>query len=339
MANPDPGQAANDAFASAIAFIPGGTAILNVAILLFVTFFFTSTMSSHVLEYIAGLINLRGKNLKQRLRKSLGKWITRNIYEAPLIRSLVGTSGTWGAASYIERDIFARAFADLYKLGEPLPAAANPLAKPNLSRREQARAKAEIEADGEGRALIQKLQDEAKGKPDEYLKSIGEWFDALNERLNGTYTRWSTGRLFLIGLVLAVALDIDTVHYAGSMFANPDLAKKLVDDVAAAMPKDAPSDLSTLTEDQRKKLDEAVAAAWKSAKAGDATGGYGWQVVPKEPKDWLVKILGWLLTGIATSLGAQFWFNLLSESLKLRAAGPKPGEEKKTDSKAGGTKT
>ncbi len=41
---------------------------------------------------------------------------------------------------------------------------------------------------------------------------------------------------------------------------------------------------------------------------------------------WAAKLLGWLLTALATSLGAQFWFNLLSESLKLRAAGRKPDD-------------
>jgi len=49
--------------------------------------------------------------------------------------------------------------------------------------------------------------------------------------------------------------------------------------------------------------------------------------VPRASWEWAPKLLGWLLTAIATSLGAQFWFNIMSEALKLRAAGHKPGED------------
>jgi hypothetical protein len=55
----------------------------------------------------------------------------------------------------------------------------------------------------------------------------------------------------------------------------------------------------------------------------------------------LVKFLGWLLMALATSLGAQFWFNLLSEALKLRATGRKPpnGEGEKDEQPERGAPT
>lgn len=37
---------------------------------------------------------------------------------------------------------------------------------------------------------------------------------------------------------------------------------------------------------------------------------------------WIV--FGWLLTALATSLGAPFWFDTLQKCLRLRTAGPKP---------------
>lgn len=39
---------------------------------------------------------------------------------------------------------------------------------------------------------------------------------------------------------------------------------------------------------------------------------------------WLSALLGWTMTGLATSLGAPFWFDMLGKVLNLRAAGPKP---------------
>ena len=47
----------------------------------------------------------------------------------------------------------------------------------------------------------------------------------------------------------------------------------------------------------------------------------------------LGQLTGWLLTALATSLGAQFWFNLMSEALKLRATGRKPDDTPKKEEK------
>ena len=39
-------------------------------------------------------------------------------------------------------------------------------------------------------------------------------------------------------------------------------------------------------------------------------------------------LFGWLLTALAISLGASFWFDLLSKLVKIRTAGPKPDQDK-----------
>jgi hypothetical protein len=39
---------------------------------------------------------------------------------------------------------------------------------------------------------------------------------------------------------------------------------------------------------------------------------------------WLVKLLGFLLTVIALSLGAQFRFDVLNKIARLRSTGPPP---------------
>ena len=43
----------------------------------------------------------------------------------------------------------------------------------------------------------------------------------------------------------------------------------------------------------------------------------------KEP----ITILGWIVTAIALSLGAPFWFDLLQKFVNLRGAGVKPKRE------------
>jgi hypothetical protein len=41
---------------------------------------------------------------------------------------------------------------------------------------------------------------------------------------------------------------------------------------------------------------------------------------------WLVKLLGLLITVCAVSLGAPFWFDMLSKFVNLRGSGTRPGE-------------
>ena len=81
-----------------------------------------------------------------------------------------------------------------------------------------------------------------------------------------------------------------------------------------------------LTDADKKKLQESVARAYAQLRT-IAPPNYAWQTPPGKIDDWPGKLLGWLLTALATSLGAQFWFNIMSESLKLRSAGRKPVDD------------
>jgi hypothetical protein len=47
---------------------------------------------------------------------------------------------------------------------------------------------------------------------------------------------------------------------------------------------------------------------------------------PKDVSGWLLCVGGWLLSIIAISLGAPFWFDLLSKLMNVRNAGQKPEE-------------
>ena len=46
----------------------------------------------------------------------------------------------------------------------------------------------------------------------------------------------------------------------------------------------------------------------------------GWEIAPKK-EEWLNKIIGLLLTVLAVSLGAPFWFDVLNRVAKIRSTG------------------
>ncbi len=52
----------------------------------------------------------------------------------------------------------------------------------------------------------------------------------------------------------------------------------------------------------------------------------GWVVLPQTAFGWFLKIIGLLLTTLAISLGAPFWFDFLRKILKFnpRSSGPAP---------------
>lgn len=45
-------------------------------------------------------------------------------------------------------------------------------------------------------------------------------------------------------------------------------------------------------------------------------------------------LLGWIITGIAISMGAPFWFDLLNKLMKLKGSG---GSSNKNSEKSGGS--
>jgi hypothetical protein len=48
---------------------------------------------------------------------------------------------------------------------------------------------------------------------------------------------------------------------------------------------------------------------------------------------WLARLLGWMLTILAISLGAPFWFDMLNKLVNVRSAGKSPDEAAKTPGK------
>jgi hypothetical protein len=48
---------------------------------------------------------------------------------------------------------------------------------------------------------------------------------------------------------------------------------------------------------------------------------------------WVLKAIGWLITGLAVALGAPFWFDLLNKLVNLRGSGPRPALATQADSK------
>lgn len=156
--------------------------------------------------------------------------------------------------------------------------------------------------------------------------ALETWFNNGMERVSAWYKRQSQRALFFISLAVCLLMNADSITIAKDLYKNPAQRTAIVTQAeqmmkTAAAPREEATD-NALTGDQ-------AAALAKTLGQLHATGlSWGWG---KEWRDLdgfglLVKLLGILLTAIAASLGAPFWFDLLKKVITIRAVGKPPAE-------------
>jgi hypothetical protein len=178
---------------------------------------------------------------------------------------------------------------------------------------------------------------------DDVRKHIEKWFDDTMDRLSGWYTRTSRVVALVLALVIAVVLNVDTLYVANAFWKEPALRQAAVD-YAAAHASDT-TFVDSMSGVGFEELKTEMAAlqlpiGWgKDGPNQDITGkveadkDVGWL-----ERAWCVflhRIIGWLLTALAISLGGHFWFDMLNKFVRIRSANaPKPETKKNTDVKA-----
>ncbi|PWC53582.1 hypothetical protein [Azospirillum sp. TSO22-1] len=198
---------------------------------------------------------------------------------------------------------------------------------------------------------------DALGKAEASVKAIQAWFDQSMDRVSGWYKERIQRVTLLVAMLVTVALNVDTVAISKELWSNDTLRATFVQAAVEATKKQdflksACADKSD--ESPAKNLECWVTDIRKAnAKLGGLPIGWARPVDEKtgEPLpltlesfiptwDGLVRfpsvlinvlathLLGWLLTGFALSLGAPFWFDLLSQFVRLRGTGPKPDDKR-----------
>jgi hypothetical protein len=167
---------------------------------------------------------------------------------------------------------------------------------------------------------IEKLQQE-----------IANWFDESMQRASGVYKRNAKGVSFLIGLLVAVGINADTLNITNRLYKSqnlPQIINKITDNIVEnnnqclqdVNRKDCLNNIDLVLDDF-----SSLPVGWSSSNVKEQ-----WRTPRNLPDElawlgWLwtlVKfITGLLLTTIAIGMGAPFWFELLGKFINVRNTG------------------
>ena len=175
----------------------------------------------------------------------------------------------------------------------------------------------------------------AQGDVTAIRDGVAQWFDDAMDRVSGVYKRYLKYISLIIGIGLAVAFNADSLTVASALWQDKGLRAEMVELAKTELAKPAPQPApGAAPADELKLLHDNYARATAELKPMPI----GWTAAaePQIADDlgkgqyglvfWLLllHLPGWLISGLAISLGAPFWFDILSKLMNVRGAGDKP---------------
>ena len=315
-----------------------GLQTLDIAIGLIFIYFVLSIICTAANEIIAGLFQLRANNLAEGIQNLLRDPripnLSEKFFEHPLIQSL---SRGNKKPSYIPSKTFAFTFMDLV------------LKEKNKSSAFLSDIRTAVGSLGQDSKIGRTLQiflDEAENDLQKLKASLETWFNESMDRVSGWYKRKVQVIVFVLGAFIVALSNADTIQIVKTLSNDPALRQefsKQVQEFVKQQSAPAPSLSAQFKKDGKTapppeksvSLEKEVSGrqmtfdeGWKKLQEMEAFGiPLGWKTFSSERNDWFTKIIGLLLTALAVSLGAPFWFDLLNKVVSIRSVGASPEEK------------
>jgi hypothetical protein len=174
------------------------------------------------------------------------------------------------------------------------------------------------------------------------------------DRVSGWYQNKSQIITIIVASCITIFVNADTVQIARKLFLNPAVREKIAQEASAASRPNTGQDQPPPGLTPQEKADLGELTGWsaefntfhqmKAKKDGHPSVADdtfpGLDLVRDQGVFWSwlwaiapVHLLGWLLTAVAVSLGAPFWFDTLNKFMNIRAAGTSPNEKGQDGSK------
>ena len=161
-------------------------------------------------------------------------------------------------------------------------------------------------------------------------KNIEGWFNDAMDRVGGWYKRWTQRIQLVLAVLIVLLLNIDTIMLVKRFSTDKDVRAAILAQADKINQNGSPKDAKQLQDDIDGLRAVSLPLGWTDDTRDEARC-FPWLLVGESPF-WrtLLKLLGLLISIGAVSLGAPFWFDMLSKFINLRGAGTPPGEKKKS---------
>ncbi len=156
----------------------------------------------------------------------------------------------------------------------------------------------------------------------QFQHEIENWFDRSMERASGVYKRNAKGAAILIGSLIAIAVNADTFHIVNRL-SKDTLLRNSIAQSAAQISDSAQGDITVVQKQVNTALDQLpLPIGWDKANRDQQ-----WAANQRWPIPFLKTFFGWLISGIAISMGSSFWFDLLGKVVNVRNSGKPPAKQ------------
>ncbi|HEX7594666.1 MAG TPA: hypothetical protein VF429_10905 [Anaerolineae bacterium] len=301
-----------------------GSPMIDVAIGLIFFYFLFSMITSHINEFIAAKMEWRANDLEAQIRRMLGDPnLANKVLHSPVVTSIAGESGK---LSYIPPNTFALALFDAF-----VPEGQNA----NVFDHVRAGVVSDMSTNPASKTILN-IVDHANGDMTKARAGAETWFNAAMDRVSGSYKRRMQKVTFVVSLLLTVIVGADTIAITDALYKEPSLRAAITGAAQAAQTSAQVQAAQTSPSGSASSLTQSIDLIEKNQFP------LGWGAFPADlvgalqanPVALIKKILGLLITTLAISLGAPFWFNLLKDIGNLRSSGPKPDSPASASEKA-----
>ena len=165
-------------------------------------------------------------------------------------------------------------------------------------------------------------------------KNVEVWYDSAMDRVSGWYKRRTQMVLFGLGLAVTVAANVDSLAVARRLYQDQAAREALVGR-AQTLDRNSAAQGVTLQSVTSELEKLRLPVGWSDPHVFEGSGiselpGWG-DLLSAEKRNglWTVvkrSLLGWLITALAVSLGAPFWFDVLNKVMVIRST-VKPHEK------------
>lgn len=181
------------------------------------------------------------------------------------------------------------------------------------------------------RALLP-LIDAAGGDVSKARANIENWYNNSMDRVAGWYKRRVQKIIFVIGFIIVVCMNADSIAIFNNLANERPLRGAIVDAAERIPPKKTSDTVQVFAAkagiDSLYQLGMPIGWNWKSQLNPNHDATTNLNAIPEFSStvglssslwQWFIKLIGWLITAFAISLGAPFWFDMLNKVMVVRS--------------------